>query len=1399
MNKRKGNKSINIYAGGGFAKFLNKSGNSLFGSTGGAASEVGKWGLTQNGMGIANMGAGLASSIGGSLINNNDLHTVTGDIMNTVGGLASNIPGVGGIIGAGVDLAGSITNAAFGSKLNHQFINQTENKIDYQMAQNFDDSSADSLASDWNNLEMLDNVSRSQVGKDGWFSRKAKRRARKLNKQINRSNEFAVDTFDNATENLGQNTLNGHLSNYFAKGGNLNKDYPPNQPQLSQWTDADQRHSDNIKGQNSFNEFLYQNQNLTNIDPTRISTNPGQARFNYENNKDLAKNTAIVGTTFGSAIANPIGTLGGFAGGYAGAEGGNYISDQLGIKGMGKDALGLIGGIAGGALRFGLGTNSSLNRAINSNREKNRFIEKLSNEIDGNKAVVSDAPSKKINMVESKSNDPTLNKASKGSIYRTDLRNKTSKIDSYEKAGITKSDRNQPIKTNPVKGETELGNDTYLINRSNTPYDFSEGDLRWKTDKIRKTSHFTVDEPVMGHNAGNWDGATETMLTPYKQMVDNNGKPVNMDMMDTWFTNPNNVVVKRDGTKILTSDINNYKKYKSQGIDVTYNKESAKLTNRIKEIDSTIDKMTKENKTNSFGHFEDASLNNKKKSLLLEKSELQASNRKHVNKWVKDNKGNMTDEHLLKYATEGGTEGNVQNSLKYSSKDNPERYSTAPASHANNWAASVEADIYKGRGFDPKEIIHNYEQYKDFGVKEGDLPIIQRYVMESGKSFPDAKVNSRGAIGDKLNRILGGEKVYKLAMGGSLNNMKNNIFDLGGALLGPNIGGASHGADFSNGVKFIKNGGTHEQNPNQGVPIGVDQEGNPNLVEEGEVVFNDYVYSNRIQADKKFLESTNLDKKYSGKTYAYIAEKLTEESSERENDPISLNGLHANMGKLMAAQELQKQEDEMSKMTEMFDKMKDLSEEDAVQLAEDMGLFGQEEQQEYSDEMGNQIIPEDMSQKVPQGELIQPELQSRQFALGGPTNNRNGLYNRYQKSDYAREQQQGNLDIGDFNRFKTGASVPRMFDILRGYGNMSQEDKSKARNHMPTFDANSTKNVIRQDIKYGKSVAERSANIMNPYQWRVPELKGDSNLPVDKQTTDVIKPKANTAHSAFKGGSGGGNIKKPVRSIMDNIQGTTLNGLGLQQPSVSKDMKLPQYFAPPVSSEDSRDKGSSLASLRYAPIFGNISSVIQDKFNKPDYSAVDKIETAIKPVQKVTNPRLNDYMTYSPLDTDYLTNTLDLQQASNRSNIRNMSGGNRATAVAGLMASDSAHNSQRGELFRQAQDYNNAQRQKVSEFNRATNQYNADSAYRTTATNAQNTQALNRQRLGAYTYQAQLKDQIDTKLSATKSSNLSTLFNSLGSLGKDEAFGNMISSNSSLGYYLSRLGELAFKGYGGNK
>ena len=116
----------------------------------------------------------------------------------------------------------------------------------------------------------------------------------------------------------------------------------------------------------------------------------------------------------------------------------------------------------------------------------------------------------------------------------------------------------------------------------------------------------------------------------------------------------------------------------------------------------------------------------------------------------------------------------------------------------------------------------------------------------------------------------------------------------------------THGGDFSNGVTFINNGGTHEQNPFEGVPMGIAPDGKPNLVEEGEVLYNDYVFSNRLHPTDKELKESNLPKKYKGHTFALIAEDMSKESAERPNDPISKRGLEASLGKLASLQEEQR-------------------------------------------------------------------------------------------------------------------------------------------------------------------------------------------------------------------------------------------------------------------------------------------------------------------------------------------------------------------------------------------------------------------------------------------------------------------------------------------------------------
>lgn len=140
--------------------------------------------------------------------------------------------------------------------------------------------------------------------------------------------------------------------------------------------------------------------------------------------------------------------------------------------------------------------------------------------------------------------------------------------------------------------------------------------------------------------------------------------------------------------------------------------------------------------------------------------------------------------------------------------------------------------------------------------------------------------------------------------------LKTNQFDraLKGFYQSAEDGGllSTHGSDFTNNIKYINVGGTHEQNPNRGVQMGVDEEGTPNLVEEGEVIFNDYVFSARLKPSKKALNDSLIGDKYLGLTYAEIAEKLAEKSEEMPNDKIEQNTLNANFSRLITIQEEQR-------------------------------------------------------------------------------------------------------------------------------------------------------------------------------------------------------------------------------------------------------------------------------------------------------------------------------------------------------------------------------------------------------------------------------------------------------------------------------------------------------------
>lgn len=163
--------------------------------------------------------------------------------------------------------------------------------------------------------------------------------------------------------------------------------------------------------------------------------------------------------------------------------------------------------------------------------------------------------------------------------------------------------------------------------------------------------------------------------------------------------------------------------------------------------------------------------------------------------------------------------------------------------------------------------------------------------------------------------------------------MENGLFATGGKL-------SSHGADWSTGSTHIDEGGTHEENPNQGVPAGVDHQGVPNLVEEGEVIYNDYVYSNRIKIDDATKDKFKLSKK-KDYTYADLAKKLEKEIEENPNDPISKRGYDAQMSLLAQEQERQKTIIEAEKAKEVFT---------SLSPEEQVGIIQQAAQQEAMQE-----------------------------------------------------------------------------------------------------------------------------------------------------------------------------------------------------------------------------------------------------------------------------------------------------------------------------------------------------------------------------------------------------------------------------------------------------------------
>lgn len=456
----------------------------------------------------------------------------------------------------------------------------------------------------------------------------------------------------------------------------------------------------------------------------------------------------------------------------------------------------------------------------------------------------------------------------------------------------------------------------------------------------------------------------------------------------------------------------------------------------------------------------------------------------------------------------------------------------------------------------------------------------------------------------------------------------------------------TNGTDWTNGVTIFGEGGTHEENPNQGIPQGVDQNGVPNLVEEGEVKYQDYIFSNRLKADKEILEMVGLPDKYKRKKYSDLAEKASKESEERPNDPISKAGLEDSMLRLQVAQEVQrakKKGNKFSKGGRLFD----------------AGGFR-------------------FRQDVPG---------SNQFV----TNNRDGSVG---------------VTIGSYP-----IRVP-------SFGNYR---------------------VIPMEAPVTRRAAE--AGIAESILGTIPSNR------------DI----ANTLMATY-GAEGIGQGGLPIEDIPE------IRSAAIQSTASDEGSALPTY-------------------MRYAPALGGALGALAATLtpvDAPDYRNADSI---IRSRRSVGYTPLTQKLTYRPFDREFYQNKLNAQAGATRRAIANASNGNRGTLIAGLTAADYNAQNQMGDLFRQAEEYNQAQRERVAGFNRQTDQANAQMGIQTGMFNSQMRQqaAAEAARMRMIENQRYRADRAAKRDAIA--ANFTNFLESLGGIGEENYWRNAIDSLRRAGVY----------------
>jgi hypothetical protein len=618
-----------------------------------------------------------------------------------------------------------------------------------------------------------------------------------------------------------------------------------------------------------------------------------------------------------------------------------------------------------------------------------------------------------------------------------------------------------------------------------------------------------------------------------------------------------------------------------------------------------------------------------------------------------------------------------------------------------------------------------------------------------------------------------------------LSNAEANFAAFGGELN-------TQGGDFTNGLLYIDNGGSHESNPLEGVPMGVDQEGTPNLVEEGETIFNDYVFSKRLKVPKAVRDKYKM-RGTKDLTFAEMSKAMAKESEERPNDPISIRGLQAVMADLANAQE---------------------------------GIKDTQQDRQYSN--GGRLFAGGGLKYWKKKEDIETNLPwlKELYTNGTDTSAWDALFD---DSGNIIATKGGNTGLYDPN----GAYMKALNEVFSpdGFGNWTPEFKETFVNRLKTINPSKYSGLtvenlattLSRDNLYNLAtdgmvgghhqIGELAAQLYPTVTEHM--LRGADGSLTPMPESDIYYPNTDfntgqTWSERFKGkytranngnyvesvdpethtrtrryfydpvenkGTGNRYYRKNADGQYELVEGdnpylTIQNEGGYSQvKSNPNDQNGTDFYYDPDKADPEFKKLPTW--FRYAPAVGLGISAITDAFgwtNKPDYSNADAVMEAAQSAgtyNPVSFKPIGNYLTYRPFDRDYYINKMNAEAGAARRNIMNTSGGNRAQAMAGILAADNNYLNQLGSLARQAEEYNFAQRAQVEEFNRGTNTTNSQGFLQADLANQKAASEAREASLKGIMAAADMRERARLASEQAKSANISGFINAIGDIGRE--------------------------------